>query len=85
MEEQPSGQPSEYEKQGGAEKAQQKAAADRGEDGAPHGGLVAACVRFRHDGQKQYGDGVGDGGGKQNERQAHACEYTVDTQGIGAS
>ncbi len=66
VEEQAPGKSSEEQKQRGEEKAQQEAEADGGEDGAPHRRFVATGVRLGHNGQKQYGDGIGDGGGKQN-------------------
>ncbi len=42
--------------------------------------VVAAVVGFRHEGEQQHGDGVCNGGRKENQRQRHSGQHAVDAQ-----
>ncbi len=68
MVEERSGQPSEAEKEGGTEKTEQQTILD----GFPYRladcSLISGGVRFRNDGKEEDGNGVGNGGGKQDQR-----------------
>lgn len=70
MVEERSGQPSEAEKEGGTEKAEQQTILD----GFPYRladcSLISGGIRFRNDGKEEDGNGVGNGGGKQDQREA---------------
>ena len=46
-------------------------------------GLIAVRLGFGHRGQKKHCHGVGDGRGKQDERQGHAGQHAVYGQGLG--
>ena len=45
--------------------------------------MVSAAVRLRYDRQKQDGNRVGDGGGKENQGQRHPRQYAIDAQSPG--
>ena len=80
-----SGRSSRQKKHGGAAESQKQAIAYGCQDGMPDGGLVAACVSVRHNRQEQHGDGIGDGGRKQYEGQAHARQYAVYAKSVGVA
>ncbi len=83
MVEERSGQPSEAEKEGGTEKTEQQTILD----GFPYRladcSLISGGIRFRNDGKEEDGNGVGNGGGKQDQREGHSCQYAVYAQCFG--
>ena len=82
MKQEASGCAPEEKKHGGTAKTQQEAVTYGGQDRASDGSLVAARICLRDDRQKQDRDRVGDGGRKQDQREAHSGQYAVNAKGV---
>ena len=68
--------------QADAENSHIEAVAQRSGDGLFDAAAVVLSLGLCHSGKQDYGQGIGDGGGKENKGQGHAGQNSVQAQGV---